>query len=321
MAFAATRDDRKRIHFKVFPTLAYWPRMLLALASIVAGVAVQLTGSILALIAGAVGVFLGLLLTMVDSKTNKPKGVRGKRSWERVTREEYQRVVRLVEEGKRWARRDVYGATNLAGCAVFLLLAVGLVVAFGTFLAGGDGESARIVAVDGALFLVLTFFAGARKAWQPGDLLVKIRTLDRFLDQQARRPIPRLKVQPMLEVQTGSKDRQLPRDARLLFTIDDAPEDLIGFQVQCSINRVSNTPYPYVYAVIIARKALGLGAAMARFAVGAKDVLSFEEADEEVDVAVLRQRTTKTSGYHTKEADQDRIFSQAVGIAFALAKD
>jgi len=328
MAVAVTKDDLGKITFKIFPGMPYPIRLALALASVAAGIAVQLSGveasrvsSMAALIVGALGVFFGILLLMVDSKTNEPKRVRGKKSWERVTEQEYARIKALVKDGKRWARRDAFGANNLVGCLMFLLVALGLFIAFGALLAEGENRLARVLAVDAGLFLLLTFFSGTRKAWAPADLIVKIDALTRVLDRERHQPTPRLKVQPMMEVQKGARDRSLPRDVRLLGTVEKAPEDLIGFQIQCSINRVSNTPYPYVYAVIIARKAFDLQTRIARYAVSAKDLVSFEEADDEVDVVVLRQKTTKTSGYHTKDADQDRIVQEAAAITLGLANE
>ena len=320
MAFVGTRDDLAKIHFKVFPHLAYVPRMLLAAAAVGLGLVIQLQRPTIALIVGAAFVFFGILLTLVDAKTNAPRGLRGEPVWERVTPEQYARIRALVAGGKRWARRDLFGAGNLLGQVIFVGLAACLVALF-LYLrtTPAKGRLAAVFAWDGGMFLVLTYFVGARKAWKPEDLLVKIDVLQTVLDGQAARPIARLKFQPMLEIHKNQRSQQLPRDARLLVTIDKAPEALIGFQVQCSINRVGAAAYPYVYAVIIARKAFDLNRRLAGVAVGAKDLLTFEEADEEVDVAVLRQKTTKTSGYHTRPADQQRIFRQAAQLALTLA--
>jgi len=202
---------------------------------------------------------------------------------------------------------------------MFALLAAALIAGFVHFVGQANRRPAIVWALDGGMFLLLTYTVGTRKAWGAGDLLVKIDVLRTILDAQADRPIGRLTFQPMLEVQKNKRGQQLPRDARLLVTVDKGPEALIGVQVQCSINRVGGTAYPYVYAVIIAREAFDLERRLANVAVSAKDVLTFEEADKEVDVAVLRQKTTKTSGYHTKPADQRRIFSQAANLALALA--
>jgi len=319
MPFVGTRDDLARIHFKVFPGLSYVPRMLAAVGAVGVGLVIQFQRGTPALVVGGAFVFFGILLTLVDSKTNKPPRVRGKRTWERVTPEEYRRITALVERGKRWARKDLFGASNLVGFGMFALIALALVAGFFYIANTSTDHVARIWAVDGGLFLLLTYVVGARKAWTPGDLLVKIAALQRLLDDHAAQPIPRLTFQPMLEVAKGKRGQQLPRDARLLVTVDKAPDDLIGFQVQCSINRVSNTAFPYVYAVILARKAFGLKDRLANTAVSRKEVLTFEAADDEVDVAVLRQKTSKTTGYHTKPADQRRIFEQAAALALALA--
>lgn len=321
MAFVGTRDEMARITFKVLPHLGYAPRMLLALAAVAVGIAIQVGGlnSIVALVMGGAFVFFGILLTAVDAKTNEPGKVRGKREWERVTPEEYARVKALVEAGRRWARRDLFGINNAAGCGMFLLLAIVLLGVLLVLFSEREHGLVRVFALDAGLFLCLTFFVGTRKAWTPGDLIVKIDVLSRFLQRQAAAPTPRLTFQPMMEVQKGAKDKQLPLDARLMVTVDNSPADLLGLQIQCSINRVNNTAFPYVYAVIIARKAFNLVGRLQNARPHPKDLLSFEQGDDEVDVAVLRQKTTKTSGYHTKPADQDRIVDHAVQLTLWLA--
>ena len=199
------------------------------------------------------------------------------------------------------------------------MVAVAITVGYFYIAENFTRHMAAVWAVDGGMFLLLTYLSGIRRAWQPSDLTLKVGVLRRILQEHAAMPVPRLRLQPMLEIVRGSKGRQLPRDARLMGSVDGAPEELIGLQVQCSINTVNNTSYPYLYAVIIARKGFGLRERLAGAEVGSREVLSFEEKDPEVDVAVLRQRTTRRTGYHTRPADQRRIFYRAAALTLRLA--
>jgi hypothetical protein len=96
----------------------------------------------------------------------------------------------------------------------------------------------------------------------------------------------------------------------------DAPKAFLGVQGQISINSVKGRPYPYFYVVVIARPEFGLfkkfpNAPIERCVVERKKT-------SEVDVMVIRQKTTKTSGYHTDERTQEYILTKALKIARML---
>lgn len=311
-------DDFTRIRFKILPGLPYGGRMGLAAVALAGGVLIQLQPLPLAVAWGGPFVLFGILLTMAASKTNDPGALRGEKTWEQVTAEEFARIRNLVERGKRWARQDAFGAVGLRGCGTMLLLLTALLAGWVIMTANKMTAVATVWAADGGVFLVLTFFSGVRRVWQP-PVMTKIDILQHILVQEAARPTPRLNFQPMLEVQKDAQKGQLPTDARILVSIDGAPADLIGFQIQCSINDVSGTKHPYLYTVIIARKAFRLEDRVSNTVAAPQDVLTLEHADAEVDVLVIRQKTTKTSGYSTSPADTARILAETTAIALALA--
>lgn len=90
-----------------------------------------------------------------------------------------------------------------------------------------------------------------------------------------------------------------PRDVRLSLRFPEAPEGFHGVQTQVVLNRVQGKPYPYGYSVVLARRGLGLLAA-ARDVPLPSGLVRETKAEDDVEVVVLRQRTTKTSGYHTE---------------------
>jgi hypothetical protein len=74
------------------------------------------------------------------------------------------------------------------------------------------------------------------------------------------------------------------------------------------MNNVQGTQYPYLYAVIIARQSFALHdnyASVIRREAGRLTVESGSEKD--VEVLVIRQTTSKTSGYHTDRGAVVRI--------------
>lgn len=160
------------------------------------------------------------------------------------------------------------------------------------------------------LFTVLGL-SGRRSAWMPPALDLKARIVQRMLTAPAVASDPGIFAVPYIEVGEGT-DGAFPHDVRFLVKFRDAPDDLIGLQGQISVNTVKGRSYPYFYMVIIAKPAFGL---LKRCENLKPDRLVIEhKRTGEVDVVVIRQRTTKTSGYHTDDDVQDAILCQGISL-------
>jgi hypothetical protein len=98
-------------------------------------------------------------------------------------------------------------------------------------------------------------------------------------------------------------------------------------QIQVSINSVGSVQYPYLYNVLLAEKGFDFGKRLVRGSckglvkVFGKNMTIQVEKPEEVDVLVLRQTTTKTSGYHTNKSAQCRIVGYGLALSRALMAD
>ena len=165
--------------------------------------------------------------------------------------------------------------------------------------------------LDVVLLCLPLWFFGLKRRYVPADLLLKIEALENVRHRLAVYPVPDWRLKILLEFTPAGKGK-MPTDARLTLQPLDGPEDFIGLQVQVSLNRVQGTGYPYLYAVVLARESFGLFEA--EFPASPKEVLERETSDD-VDVVVVRQRTTKNSGYHTKRNDQVRVFEVALALA------
>jgi hypothetical protein len=273
-------------------------------------------------VVGAGVLLIGVALALPRNVTNKPKTLRTGGDWKKVTTEEFKELFRMEAQSKAWGvfALDI---DNLRGIKTLGLFLVGAAAAVaGAYVLQGawhwesallqptPGLRAELLIVDlGLLFLPVWIF-GLRSAWSPSDLLLKVRCLNVILERTREYPDPDARVSPMLQV-AALKDGSLPTDARLLITWPKGPEELIGLQIQVSLNHVQGKAYPYLYGVVIARKGFGLGDREYRFP---KDVVKLETQDDEVDVLVVRQRTSKNSGYETKTQDQIRIFEEAMEV-------
>ncbi len=157
-------------------------------------------------------------------------------------------------------------------------------------------------------------FTGQRRAWMPPGLDIKARIVKRILESPLVKT-PGLKVIPYLKVGMR-QDGSFPQDARVLIKFLDAPEDFIGLQGQISINAVGGKSYPYFYVVIIAKPEFGL---LEKFKVRSIEKLTIEKKHSgDVDVIVIRQHTTKRTGYYTNENAQDYILAQGIKQARSI---
>ena len=146
---------------------------------------------------------------------------------------------------------------------------------------------------------------------------IKAGIVKRMLESPLIKKYPETQTIPYLEV-GESKKGSFPNDARLMVRFKDAPKDFIGLQGQISINSVKGRPYPYFYVVLIAKHSFDI---MKRFGKQSFDKLVVErKKTSEVDVIVIRQRTTKTSGYHTNTKVQDYTLETGLKVVRALLK-
>ncbi len=81
--------------------------------------------------------------------------------------------------------------------------------------------------------------------------------------------------------------------------------------MQVNINRVKGSDYPYLYCVLVARPALKLPKQI-RTDAPSNITIETDAKAADVHVVVIRQKTTKTSGYHTNDAACRVIFQYAL---------
>jgi len=345
---ASPLPDRERRHllqFYLLPKLSYIPRLGWAGILILAGLAVQLlvpSSSMPTLLICSLPLLLaGNLLLLVRGFNLKPEHMRRRGEWEKTTRDRFLRMREMENEVRRWdeTATDLTCATGVISA---LLLAIG--VAFVVIVLAASPSTrfwAPLFAVDAGVLLIPHWITGTRRGWRPVALRQQIDALEFALagvDQFAQ---PACQIQPMFEM-TGKGDRRMPINARVLIRFPDGPEDFYGVQIQVTLNDVQGTKYPYLYAVLVARKPLKLVdrhlAAVRKLAKTPTDSepsfwggilggkkggrLTIESShDKDVDVIVIRQHTTKQSGYHTKPSAITRIVRTAWAAAEQVVND
>ncbi|OPX18158.1 hypothetical protein BXT86_02720 [candidate division WOR-3 bacterium 4484_100] len=242
---------------------------------------------------------------------NLMKGIRIKRvtaqksEWREVTPAKIEQVIDQCQRIKKFTTFGI-GAIITYIIFIFFLLTFGFPLL--TLLA----IPFPLIATFFNAFILFSglIFTGQRRAWMPVGLDIKARIVKRMMESPILRA-PSLKAIPFLEIGIH-KDGSFPQDARILIKFLDAPKEFIGLQGQISLNTVGARKYPYFYVVMIAQPEFGL---LKKFkAPSIKKLVIEKKGGGEVDVVVIRQHTTKRTGYYTNEAVQDYILAQGIRL-------
>ena len=301
-------------------------------ALLAAGVVVQLVWC--RPILGGVFVLVGSALTWLKGVQIKPPRPR-KREWREVTEEQFLAIEEHARQVARWARHWLNIQSGPGGCCFVVALVVGAGVGWLLYgLRGGSSAAGPFApdraavlwlvwAIDYALLVIALWISGRRSAWTPKDLALRVDCLIPIMGL-ARQNAMLFEVRPMLELgQYADADRPpVPYNARLMIRLKKAEDWFMGVQVQVSINKVQNTLYPYLYCVLLAKKGHELfervQADGVRGLAPANTTIEHQE-EKDVDVVVVRQHTTRTSGYHTKASVRYALVQAGLGMALAVA--
>jgi hypothetical protein len=306
-------ERRDNIKFLFFKSTPYNKRLVIILSCIVIGLIVQLfysfwLGLILLVLVTTMGLVHGYELTVKAGDELE--------KWDQVTPDEYKKNKAKQKDLARWDL-DAFDITNPLGGVIFIVLVIGVVVIW-LVLQRQPGHVGTYWAVDCLVLLAPHWVTGVKGYLRQDRLIIKIKLLEKVMEELSR-PSD-IQVLPMLATRSTREGRRFPTDARLMLRLIGAPAAFLGIQVHISINSVQGTDYPYLYCVLLARGEAGLFAGwrdvvkeMPEFR---KSIVPGEPSNEEgVDVLVIRQKTTRTSGYHTKPDQAISIVTFAVKVA------
>ena len=262
-------------------------------------------------------ILVGLPLIIACLILNLLKGISVKRvkarklMWQEVTPS---KIDQVIEQCKRIKKFRSKGAGCLIAVIFFLIFGFSFGVPFVALLVHLPFAFFATMVNAIILFGGLAF-SGRKSAWMPAALDIKAGIVKRLLGSSLIKSDPNLQAIPYLEI-GETKDGSFPNDTRLMIRFKDGPNDFIGLQGQVSINSVKGRPYPYFYIVLIAKHSFNL---LKKFGKRSFEKLVVERKKTgEVDVVVIRQRTTKTSGYHTNVKVQDYTLETGLKVTKSL---
>jgi hypothetical protein len=305
MTILPKTEDRAVVVFHVLPSLAYGARMAVAFGLIAVGFVVQL--AMMAVLPGVFLIAAGNLLLLVrgydnrvDFATFDPTA-----EWERV---ELGRLDDLVELHRQMRRWDVSAldVTNILGAALFVLITIST-TAVAIFARG----PLQILVIDAMVLLLPHWLTGVRSILVQPKLMVRVNTFRDVLEESAVK-LADHEVN-LLMLLSGSTTK-IPDDVKIKVDITDRHPDFLGLYGQVVLNEVQGRSYPYFYAVLVTRRGFGLDEAIADYS-PPSNVTVEHNIQDKVEVLVIRQTTTRKSGYHTEIEDAVRILHDAVEVA------
>jgi len=300
------------LQFSLLKGLSYRRRLLIVALLAAAGLSLQVV--FFSFWAGLPLLLAAVLCSWVvgfDNKLDKRR-FHHDVAWETAPFDRVATIVRLDRAGRRWDF-SLLDISNATGGVVFLVGLLGAIALAGLAFGKAGKPAAMIVGGDFVLLILVQWFSGMRSRFRQPDLVVKaehalavMRTLREEVEREGE-----LSVQLRMG---GKSEERAPNDMKLSIRYPEAPAHFLGVQAQIVLNRVQGTPYPYFYAVVVTRQGHGLFAAARRVELP-RGVILETKSEKDVDVAIIRQHTTKTSGYHTKPDVSGRILRTALEIA------
>lgn len=307
---AVSAEDRNVVVFHIWKSLAYHQRMMISFLMILSGMAIQT--AMTAFFPGCAFVLLGNLLLLVRGYDNRVQlgKFAPEASWEKVDRSKFLEVERLHRDMRRWDR-SFLDITNKLGFFVFAIIAAVIGVFLMMGVEKGDPISV-IISGDAGLLLFPHWFTGIRSILTQPLLVLKIKTFQQVLNTKNRSWLSGVDVEYFILMKGA--DTRIPDDVKIRLDIKNKPKDFLGLYGQVVANTVNGNSYPYFYVVLVARKGFGLSKIHDAFS-PPKNITKEFKVEDDVEVLVIRQTTTRTSGYHTKEKQMSVILSSGLDLA------
>lgn len=309
---ALTVPERGIVVFRLFPKLAYRARMGLALALVAIGLLLQ--ASTLSFWPGAALLLLGSLVLVVRGYHNRVEAgaFDPAANWETVERDKLKQLLKLDKKMLRW-NQSWMDVTNTRG-----MISLALIVApvgFLIYYRMEYGERFLPIEFELLLFDALILFlphwvTGIRSILRQPKLIVKVDTLMALL----KRGTDLLRGEDVVVMMLLKGSERIPEDVKLRIPIAGADPDFLGVYVQVVTNDVKGTSYPYAYCVLVARDGFGLMDRSQPYA-PPDGIVKETKRQDGMEIVVLRQRTTETTGYHTDTTAAHSILDEAVKLA------
>ena len=304
-------ERRDSVRFYVAKNLPYNVRITLTLILLVVGCGLQIffmnpLYGIPFLIAG-----VGLILVKGYDSRVRIKGFDIDPKWKTVSIEKIQEIELLRKRSKKWDR-DVLDISNPLGCFSLLFfcgLTIFIAIALGVWTE--DWSITIILVIDTLIILVPLWLSGMRFILKQPNLAIRVKIILKLYEAFGSLKQEGEEFKPALMLARGKKDKTVPVDARFSIAFPDSPEGFYGLQAQINLNVVQGSSYPYFYCVLAAKPGFGMFRNKEKIKLDDKIICEYQK-DTKAEVLVIRQKTTKKSGYQTKDSKCVEILKVAL---------
>ncbi len=314
--------------------MPYGRRLAVILLLLAAGFAMQAVSGFL-ILPGAFLLLCASLLGIVRGYTNKPEKLGADEQWRAADKAQLQKILDIAESTKKWDRSFLDITCPRGLFALFVLLGGAGFLGF-SLIGLGFINAGFALCIDVFVLFLPHWVTGVRTILVNAPLTVKIENLLYVwsLWEASRREGENMSAQMAV---VKAENGELPADAKLILQYPALGESFFGLQVQVVLNNVQGTDYPYLYCVLVAKKEFGMGNKLkliyedaAKFIKAENKAAGFfsvkpcaidtEIKDEGgMQILVIRQRTTKDSGYYTDRKAIERLFRFAREAAQRLS--
>jgi len=304
-------EQRNVVKFYFAKGLPYNIRVHLMLILLIVGLGLQIlfmhpAHGAFFLIAG-----VGLVLAKGYDSRVRIKGFSLDPDWKIVSIDKIEEIEQLRKRSRKWDT-DALDVSNSLGLSALVLIG-GLALLTAVLLGrlANDARVTTIMVTDIAIFIVPLWFSGMRFILKQPNLAIKVRTILDLYDVFETIKGEDEEFRPALMLTKDDQGKSVPIDARFSITFPHSPEGFYGVQAQINLNIVEGRSYPYFYCVLAAKPGFGLSGYMDEIQPGGGIICEYQE-ESQAEVLVIRQHTTRTSGYHTDDRQCARILIAAL---------
>jgi len=305
-----SKEEQGIVIFHIWKSLPYKTRLGLSIFLIIIGFVIQYYSY--AAFPGALFILAGNLLLLVKGYDNRIKLASYKASseWVKTDKEQLDNIVKLNTKAKQWdiSATDI---SNPKGIVFFILVLVGLFIIF-TYAVGTYNPGIEIITADIAFLLLPHWFTGIKRITTTPKLINKIN-LYRNLMKNFNETLAMDNVSFMMWVK--GEEEKLPSDVKMKVEFDGQPKGFLGMYAQVSMNNVQGKDYPYFYVVLVAKEELQILSKYYKTVSVPPKVIKEQSREDGVEIIIIRQYTTKQSGYHTKGKTIKTIFETGIQTA------
>lgn len=281
------------VSFLIFPKLNEWIRYSVSAFIITLALYLQVfqkipfPGYFILLIASLLLMFKGIDKRVLNNS------LRLSADWDNVNEEQLRNIPEMYKKLRRW---DIsfFELSSCTGWLVFMIIVLSAI-----FFIVQDNFF-TVIGIDILILFFPLYLSGMLKIDLKPALVRKVEKI-LMVSQYCQQNYPDCKLEyPVLKFDRKADEHKVPADAKIKITPTDNNKDFLGIYGQCTMNTISGTLYPYFYFVIVYKDSFNPFSQIRNFDLKPNTLIE-KTSEKGVNVLVIRQMTTRTSGYETND--------------------